>query len=142
MGLDTVGQAVLGALGGLLLLWVTLVAALWRSRPDDLQVKDALRLLPDLVRMLRRLAVDPDVPRGARLRLWLVLGYLLVPFDVVPDFIPVIGFADDAVVVALALRSVARAAGPEALDRHWPGSPEGLGVLKDLARVPNGAGPV
>jgi uncharacterized membrane protein YkvA (DUF1232 family) len=142
MGLGTVGQAVLGALGGLLLLWVTLVAALWRSRPDDLQVKDALRLLPDLVRMLRRLAVDPDVPRGARLRLWLVLGYLLVPFDVVPDFIPVIGFADDAVVVALALRSVARAAGPEALDRHWPGSPEGLGVLKDLARVPNGAGPV
>jgi uncharacterized membrane protein YkvA (DUF1232 family) len=141
MGLGTVGQAVLGALGGLLLLWVTLVAALWRSRPDDLQVKDALRLLPDLVRMLRRLAVDPDVPRGARLRLWLVLGYLLVPFDVVPDFIPVIGFADDAVVVALALRSVARAAGPEALDRHWPGSPEGLGVLKDLARVPNGAGP-
>jgi uncharacterized membrane protein YkvA (DUF1232 family) len=142
MGLGTVGQAVLGALGGLLLLWVTLVAALWRSRPDDLQVKDALRLLPDLVRMLRRLAVDPEVPRGARLRLWLVLGYLLVPFDVVPDFIPVIGFADDAVVVALALRSVARAAGPEALDRHWPGSPEGLGVLKDLARVPNGAGPV
>jgi uncharacterized membrane protein YkvA (DUF1232 family) len=142
MGLGTVGQPVLGALGGLLLLWVTLVAALWRSRPDDLQVKDALRLLPDLVRMLRRLAVDPDVPRGARLRLWLVLGYLLVPFDVVPDFIPVIGFADDAVVVALALRSVARAAGPEALDRHWPGSPEGLGVLKDLARVPYGAGPV
>jgi uncharacterized membrane protein YkvA (DUF1232 family) len=142
MGLGTVGQAVLGALGGLLLLWVTLVAALWRSRPDDLQVKDALRLLPDLVRMLRRLAVDPEVPRGARLRLWLVLGYLLVPFDVVPDFIPVIGFADDAVVVALALRSVARAAGPEALDRHWPGSPEGLGVLKDLARVPYGAGPV
>lgn len=50
-----------------------------------------------------------------------------------PDFIPVVGYADDAVVVVLALRSVVRAAGPEALDRHWPGTTDGLTTLKRLA---------
>lgn len=55
--------------------------------------------------------------------------------DLVPDFVPVIGYADDAVVVALALRSVVRAAGPEALDRHWTGTEQGLLAIKRLAGV-------
>ena len=59
-----------------------------------------------------------------------------MPLDLVPDVIPVIGYADDAVIVALALRSVVKAAGPEVLDRHWPGTPQGLAALKRLARVP------
>ena len=59
-----------------------------------------------LVRMLRRLAGDDQLPPGVRVRLWLLLGYLALPIDLVPDVIPVIGYADDAVVVALALRSV------------------------------------
>lgn len=123
--MDRAGRLLIaaGVLGGLLLLWLALVVALWTQRPDDLRIRDALRLLPDLVRMLRRLAADPDVPRGVRVRLWLLLGHLLSPIDLVPDVIPVQGYADDAVVVALALRSVARHAGPEALDRHWPEPP-------------------
>lgn len=125
-----------GVLSGLLLLWLVLVVALWTQRPDDLRIRDALRLLPDLVRMLRRLAADPDVPRGVRVRLWLLLGYLLSPIDLVPDVIPVLGYADDAVIVALALRSVARHAGPEALDRHWPGTPDGLRAVRALAGAP------
>lgn len=124
-----------GVLAGLLLLWLALVVALWTHRPDDLRIRDALRLLPDLVRMLRRLAADPDVPRGVRVRLWLLLGYLLSPIDLVPDFIPVLGYADDAVIVALALRSVARHAGHEALERHWPGTPEGLLAVRALAGI-------
>jgi hypothetical protein len=59
-----------------------------------------------------------------------------VPFDVVPDFIPVIGSADDAVSVAFALRSVTRQAGPAALDRHWPESPDGLAAVRCLAGLP------
>jgi uncharacterized membrane protein YkvA (DUF1232 family) len=118
--------------GGLVLLWVALVAALWMVRPDDLRVGAALRLLPDIVRLVRRLAVDPAVPRGARVRLWLLLAYLASPIDVVPDFLPVIGYADDAIVVAVVLRSVSRRAGPEALERHWPGTPDGLAAVRAL----------
>lgn len=122
----------------MLLLWAALVAALWLARPDELRIRDALRLLPDLVRMLRRLAGDGRLPRGVRLRLWLLLGYLALPVDLVPDFVPVIGYADDAVVVALAQRAVTRAAGPAALDRHWPGSPQGLWAVRRLAGLTDG----
>jgi uncharacterized membrane protein YkvA (DUF1232 family) len=122
--------------GGVLLLWIALIAALWLVRPDDLRIRDTLRLLPDLVRLLHRLARDRTLPRGVRIRLWLLLAYLALPFDLVPDFIPVIGYADDAVIVALALRSVTRRAGPAALDRHWPGSPDGLAAVRRLAGLP------
>jgi uncharacterized membrane protein YkvA (DUF1232 family) len=114
------------------LLWVALVVALWMVRPDDLRVGAALRLLPDIVRLLRRLAVDPAVPRGARVRLWLLLAYLASPIDIVPDFLPVIGYADDAILVAVVLRSVSRRAGTEALERHWPGTPDGLAAVRAL----------
>ena len=73
------------------------------------------------------------MPRGARVRLWLLLAYLASPVDVVPDFLPVIGYADDAILVALVLRSVTRRAGDEALERHWPGTPEGLAAVRALA---------
>jgi uncharacterized membrane protein YkvA (DUF1232 family) len=126
----------LAVLGGLLLLWALLVLVLWRSRPADLTVREALRLLPDLVRLVRRLARDPEVPRGVRVRLWLLLAYLLSPVDLVPDVIPVLGHADDVVVVALALRAVVRRAGAEAIHRAWPGGAAGLTVVLRLAGAP------
>ena len=129
---------VIAVVGGVLLLWLALLTALWLARPEEIRAREALRLLPDLVRLLRRLAADGSLPRGVRVRLWLLLGYLLMPIDLVPDFIPVIGYADDAVIVALALRSVTRRAGPEALERHWPGSPEGLAAVRRLAGLPTG----
>jgi uncharacterized membrane protein YkvA (DUF1232 family) len=130
-------SVVAGIAGGVVLLWIVLIVALWFVRPDDLRIRDALRLLPDLVRLLRRLAADRTLPRGVRIRLWLLLAYLALPFDLVPDFIPVIGYADDAVIVAFALRSVTRRAGPAALDRHWPGSPDGLAAVRRLAGLPS-----
>jgi uncharacterized membrane protein YkvA (DUF1232 family) len=126
--------------GGVLLLWAVLLVLLWRSRPADLTVREALRLLPDLVRLVRRLAADRSLPRGVRVRLWLLLAYLLSPVDLVPDFVPVLGFADDVVVVALALRSVARTAGSDALTRAWPGGPAGLSVVLRLAGLGQGSG--
>ena len=128
-------QTLLGVVGGLLLLWLVLLLVLWRVRPDGLTTSAALRLLPDLVRLVRRLAADRTLPRGVRLRLWLLLAYLLMPIDLVPDFVPVLGYADDAVVVALALRSVVRSAGADALARHWPGDQAGLDVVGRLAGV-------
>ena len=121
--------------GGLLACWLLLLLALWRTRPDGLTVRDGLRLLPDVVRLVRRLAADRALPRRLRWRLWLLLAYLLSPIDLVPDVVPVLGHADDVLVVALTLRAVARRAGTEAIDRAWPGSPAGLAVVLRLAGV-------
>jgi uncharacterized membrane protein YkvA (DUF1232 family) len=134
--MSSLASTAIAVLGAVVVVWLALLAVLWRSRPDEMRVRDALRLLPDVVRLLRRLAGDTDLPRGVRVRLWLLLAYLASPIDLVPDFIPVIGYADDAVVVAVALRSVARRAGGAALDRHWPGTPEGLAAIRRLAGLP------
>ena len=128
-------RPVVAVVGGVLLLWLVLLALLWRRRPDELTARDALRLLPDVVRLVRRLAADRSLPRAVRTRLWLLLAYLLSPVDLVPDFLPVIGYADDVVVVAWALRSVVRRAGSAALERHWPGQPAGLAVVSRLVGV-------
>lgn len=105
----------------------------YRRHGNAAVLRASLRLLPDLIRLLRRLAADPSLPRGVRLRLGLLIVYLASPIDLMPDFIPVLGYADDALIVALALRSVTRRAGPAAIDKHWPGSPEGLRVIHRLA---------
>jgi uncharacterized membrane protein YkvA (DUF1232 family) len=125
----------LGVFAGVLLLWVALVVAFWLVKPDEYAIRDAMRLLPDVVRLIKRLAADPQTPRGVRLRLVLLLGYLALPIDLIPDFIPVLGYADDAIVVALVLRSAARRAGVDALTQHWPGTSEGLAALKRLCRL-------
>ena len=126
-------QALGGALAGLVVLWVALLLVLWRVAPGADRSREVLRLLPDVLRLVSRLARDPTLARGVRVRLWLLLGYLALPFDLVPDFLPVIGYADDAVLVAWTLRSVAHRAGPDAVDRHWPSTPEGLRVVVRLA---------
>lgn len=124
---------VAGLVGGLAVSWITLIGVLWARRPDELTVGEAARLLPDLVRMLHGLAGDPALPRRARWWLWGVIAYLASPIDLVPDVLPVVGVADDAVAVALVLRAVTRRAGAEALERHWPGSDEGLGAVRSVA---------
>jgi uncharacterized membrane protein YkvA (DUF1232 family) len=128
--------ALVGALGGLLLCWLVLMAVLWTTRPDEMRARELLRLLPDVLRLVRRLAGDGTLPRSVRVRLWLVLAYLAVPIDLVPDFVPVLGHADDAIVVVLVLRSVVRRAGSAAVERHWPGTPEGLTALRRASRLP------
>ena len=129
--MDAVWTIAVGAAAGLLMVWLVLIAALLLAgrhyeRP---RLGEMLRLLPDLLRLLKRLAGDKSLPRGVRVRLWLLLAYLAVPIDLIPDFIPVIGYADDAIIVALALRSVAHRAGRQALHRHWPGTPAGLAAV-------------
>jgi uncharacterized membrane protein YkvA (DUF1232 family) len=123
----------IGIGAGLVLTYVALLVALLVARPKGNLLAETLRLLPDLLRLLRRLAGDADVPRAARVRLWLLLGYLAMPFDLVPDFVPVLGYADDAIVVSLVVRSVVRSAGAPVIRRHWPGSDDGLAALARLA---------
>jgi uncharacterized membrane protein YkvA (DUF1232 family) len=129
-------QVLLGLLVGLAGVYVLLLLALWiyaRRHPDTTGMRDALRLLPDLLRLIRRLADDPTVPRSVRIKLAVLLAYLLFPLDLVPDFLPVIGYADDVIILALVLRSVIRSAGLEPLRRHWPGTPAGLAIIERLA---------
>lgn len=128
-------QVLFGALGALLVLWLALIVVLlWISQGQSEKIKlvDALRLGPDVVRLTRRLATDPGLPRGVRIWLSVLLVYLLSPIDLIPDFIPVIGFADDAIVLAVIMRFATRHAGADALDRHWPGTPQGLRALRTL----------
>ncbi len=91
------------------------------------------RFLPDCLRLFKRLAGDPRVALRHKLPLVLLVGYLASPIDLIPDFIPVLGQLDDAALVALALRWVARAAGPELVREHWPGPPESLHAVLRLA---------
>ena len=128
-------QILVGVAAALVALWLLLIVALWKAKPDDMSVRAAARLLPDTLRLVRRLGADRSLPFSVRVLLWLLVGYLLLPIDVVPDFVPVLGYADDAVAVVLVLRSVVRRAGPQALARHWPGTDEGLAVISRLAGI-------
>lgn len=131
-------SVVLVVVGGLVVLWLLAVGALWlaaRRQSRRTELREMVRLVPDVVRLVTRLARDPSLPRGVRVRLGLLLGYLALPIDLVPEVVPVVGYADDVVVVALVLRSVVRRAGPEAVERHWPGTPDGLAAVLRLADV-------
>lgn len=123
----------LGLAAGLVLAWLALVGVLIVTRPRGGLLREALRLLPDLLRLLPRLAADRSLPRGARIALALLLVYLASPVDLVPDFIPVVGYADDAIIVTVVLRWVVRRAGIQAIQRQWPGTDDGFAVLCRLA---------
>ena len=128
----------LAVVAGLVVVWLALLLALWvqaRRAGRSVEWRQVVRLVGDVVVLLKRLVVDSEVPRGTRWWLAGLLLYLLLPIDLVPDFIPVLGYADDAIIVAIALRYAIRTAGRAAIERHWPGTAEGLESLLLLVRV-------
>lgn len=122
----------IGIAAALLLAWLALVVVLIIARPRGGLLLEALRLLPDVLRLARRLAADKTLPRGVRVRLGLLLAYLAFPIDLVPDFIPVLGYADDAIIVTAVLRSVVRRTGIDAVRAHWPGTDDGFAAVASL----------
>ena len=126
-------QTLISLAAALLLAWLALVVALLMAKPDKALLREALRLLPDVLRLLRRLASDRGLPSGVRIRLSLLLVYLAIPIDLIPDFIPVLGYADDAIIVTAVLRSVVRHAGLDAVRAHWPGTDDGFTAVCRLA---------
>jgi uncharacterized membrane protein YkvA (DUF1232 family) len=118
----------------LVLSWLALIVALAIRRPKGSLLKEALRLLPDLLRLLKRLTTDRTLPTGVRVRVALLFIYLAIPIDLIPDFIPVLGYADDATIVVLVLRSVCRRLSPEELRAAWPGTDDGFVALLRLVR--------
>jgi uncharacterized membrane protein YkvA (DUF1232 family) len=89
--------------------------------------------VPDCVVLLTRLLRDPRVPRRSKGLIAALLPYLALPFDLVPDFIPVVGQLDDALLVAFVLRRVVRRTDPELLRELWPGPEAGLQLVLRLS---------
>lgn len=128
----------IGILSALVVIWLILVVAFLLMRPKA-TMQDLVRLLPDVLRLLKRLAADPELPGRIRIALLALIAFVVSPIDLIPDVIPVIGFADDVIIVGLVLRWVTRTAGPGALAKHWPGTPEGLATLCKLCGLPDPA---
>ncbi|MFI6098867.1 YkvA family protein [Lentzea sp. NPDC051213] len=122
----------IGIGAALLLTWLALIVVLAIARPRGGLLREALRILPDVLRLVHRLAGDKTLPRGVRVRLGLLLAYLAFPIDLIPDFIPVLGYADDAIIVTAVLRGVVRRAGLDAVRAHWPGTEDGFAALTRL----------
>ena len=125
----------LGIAVAVLLAWLVLVLVLLFVRPERGVLREALRLLPDVLRLVRRLAADKTLPRVIRIWLGLLLVYLANPIDLIPDFIPVLGIAEDAIIVIAVLRSVVRRAGIDAVRAHWPGTEDGFAAVVRLTGV-------
>jgi uncharacterized membrane protein YkvA (DUF1232 family) len=115
-------------------VYAALVAALLIAGRRE-HARAVAGFVPDCVILIRRLLGDARVPRRRKLLLAGVLAYLATPIDLVPDFIPVAGQLDDAILVGLALRSLLRATGPDLAREHWPGPPASLEALLRAAYV-------
>ena len=116
------------ALGIFIFLWAGFVALLYTSgRRED--ARALAGFIPDCIVLVHRLLHDPRVPRRRKLLLVALIAYLALPFDLVPDFIPVAGQLDDVIIVALVLRHVLRGGGETVLREHWPGPEASLLIV-------------
>jgi uncharacterized membrane protein YkvA (DUF1232 family) len=98
-------------------------------------VKELLRTLPDLGRMLVRLVADPILPRAAKVALAAAVVYLASPFDLIPDFIPLVGYLDDVLVAALVVDGIVNWVDRGLLLKYWPGTPDSLERIARAARL-------
>ncbi len=98
-------------------------------------MKALLRALPDLIRLVTRLAGDPVLPRAAKIALAAAALYLISPVDLIPDFIPFLGYVDDLLLAAVLLDGLLNWVDRGVLLRYWPGSPESLDRLGRAARL-------
>jgi len=127
-------NAIAGVLVSIGILWLLLVGLLWVFRPRDVALGDVVGVVPDVVRLVRDLLVDPSAPRSVRLALVILLAWLVSPIDLIPEFIPILGPLDDAIVAVLVLRFVARRLGEDDLQARWRGSAEGWALVARILR--------
>jgi uncharacterized membrane protein YkvA (DUF1232 family) len=123
-------RALLIGLAALAAAWVVLVAVLWLHRPSRDLAMPVVRLIPDVVRLVRALLADETTPRSVKIVLGGLLLYLLSPIDLVPEVFPVIGSLDDLIIGGLVLRWAGRRVGAEQLRSHWPGTPDGFDLMR------------
>ena len=128
----TAWQWLLVALGILVVFYAAFVGYLLAAGRSE-TARAVARFVPDCVVLFRRLLADPRVPRRRKIVLGALVAYLAMPIDLVPDFIPIAGYLDDAVIVAFVLRHVLRGSAPELIDEHWPGPDESRSFILRLA---------
>jgi uncharacterized membrane protein YkvA (DUF1232 family) len=119
----------IGVLVGLVLLWVAVLGVFWIFRPRDVPVREVVRLIPDLLRLLRSIVGDRGAPLDVRVVLVGLLVWILSPIDLIPEFIPGLGPLDDVIVAVVALRYTRRRLGTDALRERWTGSEDGFRLL-------------
>jgi len=115
-------------------IWIVAVVVLFLVG-RRLAARELATLLPNLVRMCRTLLRDPRVPRGSKLLVGFSVLWFISPIDLVPEFIPVLGPLDDAILAALVVRHLVKRAGREVVAEAWPGDPTTLERMFRLARV-------
>jgi uncharacterized membrane protein YkvA (DUF1232 family) len=121
-----VGFAVTAVVYSAFVIWLVAL-----GRRED--ARALATFIPDCIGLVSRLARDPRVPRARKLVLLALIGYLALPFDLVPDFIPVAGQLDDVLIVALVLRSFIRSGGEDLIRELWRGPERSLAVVLRLA---------
>lgn len=127
---------VLVVLGAFIAVWLALVALIWLHRPSRDLALPALRALPDIVRLARRLLADPRTPTRHRVGLVVLIVWLVSPIDLLPEFLPGIGPLDDIVAAAVILGWIGRETGQARLQELWPGDAAGFCVLARMLRLP------
>ena len=98
-------------------------------------MKSLLRALPDLVRLIARLVGDPLLPRAAKVALAAAMVYLASPIDLIPDFIPVLGYLDDVLLAAVLVDGLLNWVDRGLVLKYWPGTPDSLERLARAARM-------
>ncbi|HVE99422.1 MAG TPA: YkvA family protein [Mycobacteriales bacterium] len=97
--------------------------------------REAATFVPDVARLFRDVARDDRVPRRVKVEVGLAAGYLVLPIDLIPDFIPGLGQLDDIAIMGWAIRRLLLGAGENILREHWHGTDRGLEVLLQVASI-------
>jgi FkbM family methyltransferase len=116
----------------IVLVWIALATALALLGRRE-QARALAGFVPDCLLLLARLVADPRVTRRQKLVLSLLIAYLAVPVDLIPDVIPILGELDEAILMVLVLRWVVRKGGDAIVRQHWPGPDASLRLVLRLA---------
>ena len=109
-------------------IYVVVIGALFLAGRRT-AAREVATLVPNLLVLFKGLLRDPRVPRRSKLLLAFGAAWVASPIDLIPEFIPVLGPLDDAVVAALILRHLLRVAGPDVVAEHWRGDARTLARL-------------
>ena len=125
-------ESVVAVVLALAVAWLLLIVALWVARPRGVVLGDVVRLVPDVLRLARAVIADRTAPASVRIALVVLLIWLVSPIDLIPEFVPVLGPLDDAIVALLVLGFVRRRLGDARMLARWPGTPAGWELLARL----------
>jgi uncharacterized membrane protein YkvA (DUF1232 family) len=124
-----------------------------RVRPDEVVppggksvqgrklIQDTILIVPNIVKLVGRLLADPRVPRRSKIALGAAAAYVASPIDLVPDIIPVIGWADDILFLLMAVDGLITRSGPEIVEEHWDGPVDLLTLIEDVLSLARGIVP-